>query len=64
MKIKVSISYDEKNDYYIAQCAVLAELASKGDSEEEALENLKEVVDEYFIENETHPESEIEYEIE
>ncbi len=63
MKIKVAINYDEESDFYIAHCVNFYDLMSQGDSEEDAVENLKQVVEDYLDENEILLDTEIKYEI-
>lgn len=63
MKIKVVIDYEEETDFYYARCLNFYDLSSQGDSEEDAFENLQQLVQEYLEENEIQLETEIKYEI-
>ena len=44
MKIRVIIEYDEETDSFAAYCPELPGCASAGDTEEEAIENIKEAI--------------------
>jgi predicted RNase H-like HicB family nuclease len=44
MKVRVIVEYDSEVDGYAAYCPDLPGCASAGDTEEEALENIKEAV--------------------
>jgi predicted RNase H-like HicB family nuclease len=48
MNIRVVIEYDEVTKSYAASCPELPGCASCGDSEQEALENMKEAIDLFF----------------
>lgn len=47
MKQRFSASVSREDRWYIAQCLEI-DVASQGESEEEALENLKEAIELYF----------------
>ena len=44
MKLRVVVEYDPEADGYAVYCPELPGCASAGDSEEEALENIKEAI--------------------
>jgi len=48
MKLRVFIEYDEQTKSYAAYCPELPGCASCGDTEEEALENIREAVELYL----------------
>lgn len=63
MKIKVAIEYEEDTDFYTARCLNFYDLWSQGDSEEDAFENLQQIVQDYLDENELALDSDLKYEI-
>lgn len=48
MKFRVVIEYDPETKSYAAYCPELSGCCSTGDTEEEALENVKEAISLYF----------------
>ncbi len=48
MKVRVIIEYDEETKSYAAYCPELPGCTSAGDTEEEALKNIKEAIALYF----------------
>jgi len=48
MKLRVIIEYDEQTGSYAAYCPELPGCASCGDTEEEAIENIKEAIELYL----------------
>jgi predicted RNase H-like HicB family nuclease len=48
MNIRVVIEYDSENDAYSAVCPELPGCTSCGDTEKEAIENIKEAIDLYL----------------
>ncbi len=52
MKLRVVIEYDEQAKSYAAYCPELPGCASCGDTEEEALQNIREAIELYLEPNE------------
>jgi len=56
MKIRVIIEYDEQTKSYAAYCPELPGCTSAGDTEEEAIRNIKEAILLYLEPNPIRPE--------
>ena len=60
MKRQLHYTVSEEDGVFVAHCAEI-DIASEGDTEQEALANLYEAVELYFAEEETSPVNMIEY---
>ena len=52
MKVRILAEFDHETDSYAAFCPELPGCTSAGDTEEEALDNIKEAIELYFQQDE------------